>query len=160
RGSVGSVATLVEAERVASDIGYPVVIKAAAGGGGRGIALARDRGELRHAYGGTRGAARQLFGKADGYLGRFVADARHLEVQVVRDAYGNALHLGERDCSVQRRNQKLVEEAPSPQVSPEVREHLGAMAVRAAESLDYLGVGTVEFLQHPSGEITFMEING
>ena len=122
--------------------------------------MAHDRGELRRAYADTRAAARQLFGNGDVYLERFVAQARHIEVQIVRDIAGASAHLGERDCSVQRRNQKLIEEAPSPHLTPALRQRLGEMAVRAGEVLDYLGVGTVEFLLHPSGEVTFMEVNG
>jgi acetyl-CoA carboxylase biotin carboxylase subunit len=159
-GSPGTVATLADAEQLANDIGYPLVIKAAAGGGGRGIAIAKDRGELRTAYADTRATARQLFGNGDVYLERFVPQARHVEVQIVRDLAGAAIHLGERDCSVQRRNQKLIEEAPSPHLTTAQRQHVGDLAVRAAEALDYLGVGTVEFLLHPSGELTFMEVNG
>ncbi len=159
-GSPGAVATLADAERLGNEIGYPLVIKAAAGGGGRGIAMARTRAELRQAYADTRAAARQLFGNGDVYLERFVGQARHVEVQIVRDNAGAAVHLGERDCSVQRRNQKLIEEAPSPQLTAATRQRLGELAVRAAEELDYLGVGTVEFLLHPNGEVTFMEVNG
>jgi acetyl-CoA carboxylase biotin carboxylase subunit len=159
-GSPGAVTTLADAERLAAEIGYPLVIKAAAGGGGRGIALVRSRGELRQAYTDTRAASRKLFGNGDVYLERFVTQARHIEVQIVRDNAGATVHLGERDCSVQRRNQKLIEEAPSPQLTLPMRQRLGEMAVRAAEELDYLGVGTVEFLLHPDGEMTFMEVNG
>jgi acetyl-CoA carboxylase biotin carboxylase subunit len=159
-GSPDTVSTLADAERLAAEIGYPLVIKATAGGGGRGISVAHDRSQLRRAYADTRAAARQLFGNGDVYLERFITRARHIEVQIVRDIAGTAVHLGERDCSVQRRNQKLIEEAPSPHLTAPLRQRLGEMAVNAAEVLDYLGVGTVEFLLHPDGEVTFMEVNG
>ena len=159
-GSPGTVATLADAAQLATEIGFPLVIKAAAGGGGRGITVVNDRADLRAAYADTRATARQLFGNGDVYLERFVAQARHIEVQIVRDSTGAAVHLGERDCSVQRRNQKLIEEAPSPHLTARQRQELGELATQAAEALDYLGVGTVEFLLPPSGEPTFMEVNG
>jgi acetyl-CoA carboxylase, biotin carboxylase subunit len=158
-GSDGAVPSLAEAELIANEIGYPVIVKAAAGGGGRGIEVARDRPELREVYRRTTAFARQVFGNGDVYLERFVPVARHVEVQLLGDASGTVVHLGERDCSLQRRNQKLVEEAPSPFLPASVRARLGELAVAGARHIGYTGAGTMEFLVDPDGEPTFMEIN-
>ncbi|MFD7668952.1 acetyl/propionyl/methylcrotonyl-CoA carboxylase subunit alpha [Streptomyces sp. NPDC059788] len=158
-GSDGPVTDPSDAEEVAERIGYPVIVKAAAGGGGRGIESARDRGELREVFRRTTAFARQVFGNGEVYLERLVPEPRHVEVQLLADAHGTVLHLGERDCSLQRRNQKLVEEAPSPLLSEEVRRRLGAYAVAGARHVGYTGAGTMEFLLHPGGDVTFMEIN-
>jgi acetyl-CoA carboxylase biotin carboxylase subunit len=159
-GSDGSVPTLAEAEAIAADIGYPVVVKAAAGGGGRGIEVAPDRGALSDVYRRTTAFARQAFGNGDVYLERFLPAARHVEVQLLADHTGTVVHLGERDCSLQRRNQKLVEEAPAPGLGAALRARLGDYAVAGARAVDYTGAGTMEFLIDPAGEVTFMEING
>lgn len=159
-GGEGVLPTLGEAEAVAAEIGYPVVVKAAAGGGGKGIAVADSRAELQDAYRTTTATARSLFGNGDVYLERYVPAARHVEVQLLCDQAGNVLHLGERDCSLQRRKQKLVEEAPSPGLRPDVREQIYEYAVTGARSLNYSGAGTMEFLVDPAGGVTFMEING
>ncbi len=159
-GSDGTVPTLADADEVAGRIGYPVVVKAAAGGGGRGIEVARSAAELPEVYRRTTALARQIFGNGDVYVERYLPAARHVEVQILCDHAGNAVHLGERDCSLQRRNQKLVEEAPSPALPPGVRAALGEYAIAGAKALGYAGVGTMEFLVDPSGGVTFMEING
>ncbi|MER6830055.1 acetyl-CoA carboxylase biotin carboxylase subunit [Streptosporangium sp. NPDC000563] len=158
-GSDGAVSSAAEAERIGSEIGYPVIVKAVAGGGGRGIEVARDRAELRDVYRRTTALARRMFGDGDVYIERFVPVARHVEVQLLGDSAGTVVHLGERDCSLQRRNQKLVEEAPSPALSEEARGRLGEYAVAGARHVGYTGAGTMEFLVGPTGEATFMEIN-
>jgi geranyl-CoA carboxylase alpha subunit len=140
-------------------IGFPVMVKAAAGGGGRGMRLVGDPGLLAQALSGARSEAKNAFGSDELILEKAVADARHVEIQVFGDAAGNMLHLGERDCSLQRRHQKLVEEAPSPAVSPELRARMGAAAVAAAQAVGYRGAGTVEFLLAPDGEFYFLEMN-
>jgi acetyl-CoA carboxylase biotin carboxylase subunit len=158
-GSDGAVPTLAAAERVAADIGYPVVVKAAAGGGGRGIEVAAQPSDLARVYRATTAYARQIFGNGDVYIERFLPAARHIEVQVLCDGASHAVHLGERDCSLQRRNQKLVEESPSPGLPDEVRRRLGEYAVTAAKHVGYTGAGTMEFLVGPDHSVTFMEIN-
>ncbi|MEV4159844.1 acetyl-CoA carboxylase biotin carboxylase subunit [Nonomuraea dietziae] len=158
-GSEGAVGSPAEAESLGEEIGYPVIVKAAAGGGGRGIEVARDRAELREAFRRTTALAQQVFGDGSVYMERFVPAARHVEVQLLGDDSGTVVHLGERDCSLQRRNQKLIEEAPSPLLPDQVREALGAYAVTGAARVGYTGAGTMEFLVDPSGAATFMEIN-
>jgi geranyl-CoA carboxylase alpha subunit len=148
-------AMLREAER----IGFPVMIKAVAGGGGRGMRLVADAGDFPDALRSARSEAKAAFGDAAVILERAIADPRHVEIQVFGDRYGNAVHLGERDCSVQRRHQKLVEEAPSPAVSPDLRAKMGAVAVAAVKSLAYEGAGTLEFLLDREGHFYFMEMN-
>src|ERR1019366_5723263 len=130
-----------------------------AGGGGRGMRLVADAAAFPDALRGARAEAQGAFGDATLILERAIIDPRHIEVQVFGDAHGNAIHLGERDCSVQRRHQKLIEEAPSPAVSPELRARMGAIAVNAIKSLRYEGAGTLEFLLDKSGEFYFMEMN-
>ncbi|WP_067813957.1 acetyl-CoA carboxylase biotin carboxylase subunit [Actinomadura kijaniata] len=159
-GSDGAVAGAAEALEVAAAVGYPVLVKAVAGGGGRGIAVARDDPELRRVYRETTAFARTAFGNGDVYLERLLPSARHVEVQLLCDAHGTFLHLGERDCSLQRRRQKLIEEAPAPALPPGLADRIGAYAVTAAQALDYRGLGTVEFLVDGSGDPTFMEVNG
>ncbi|MFI6295230.1 acetyl/propionyl/methylcrotonyl-CoA carboxylase subunit alpha [Nonomuraea sp. NPDC050790] len=158
-GSDGAVPSLADAEKVAAEIGYPVIVKAAAGGGGRGIAVARDLAELREVYRATTALAQQVFGDGSVYVERFVPAARHVEVQLLGDDSGSVIHLGERDCSLQRRNQKLVEEAPSPLLPEDLRRRLGAHAVAGARHVGYTGAGTMEFLVDADGNATFMEIN-
>ena len=140
-------------------IGFPLMVKAAAGGGGRGMRLVREAGALIEAIRSARSEATQAFGNGELLLERAIEGARHVEVQVFADAHGNAVHLGERDCSIQRRHQKLVEESPSPAVDADLRARLGAVAVQAARAIGYRGAGTIEFLLAPSGEFYFMEMN-
>jgi geranyl-CoA carboxylase alpha subunit len=146
---------LVEANK----IGFPVMIKAVAGGGGRGMRLVADAAAFPDALRSARSEAQGAFGDPTVILERAIVDPRHIEIQVFGDRYGNAIHLGERDCSVQRRHQKLIEEAPSPKVTPELRARMGAVAVSAVKSIGYEGAGTLEFLLDESGEFYFMEMN-
>ena len=143
----------------AGKIGFPVMIKAVAGGGGRGMRLVADATAFADALRSARSEAKSAFGDPTVILERAIVDPRHIEIQVFGDAHGNAIHLGERDCSVQRRHQKLIEEAPSPAVTPELRARMGAIAVNAIKSLRYEGAGTLEFLLDSSGEFYFMEMN-
>jgi len=158
-GTVEPVGTEGEGKRVAAEIGYPVVVKATAGGGGRGITVAAEPADFAAAYRATRQHAQAVFGDSSVYVERYLTGARHVEVQVLADAYGNAVHLGERDCSVQRRHQKLLEEAPSSRLDPEQREALGALAVRGTLAVGYTGAGTLEFLLDAQGRSWFMEMN-
>ena len=143
----------------AGKVGFPVMIKAVAGGGGRGMRLVADASAFPDALRSARSEAKSAFGDATVILERAIVDPRHIEIQVFGDGFGNAVHLGERDCSVQRRHQKLIEEAPSPVVSPELRARMGAIAVNAIKSMCYEGAGTLEFLLDTSGEFYFMEMN-
>src|SRR3954453_10696942 len=143
----------------ANKIGFPVMIKAVAGGGGRGMRLVADAEAFPDALRGARSEARSAFGDASVILERAIVDPRHIEIQVFGDRHGNAIHLGERDCSVQRRHQKLIEEAPSPAVTPELRARMGAVAVAAVKSIGYEGVGTLEFLLDQAGAFYFREMN-
>jgi geranyl-CoA carboxylase alpha subunit len=143
----------------AEKIGFPVMIKAVAGGGGRGMRLVADAAAFPDALRSARSEAQGAFGDAAVILERAISNPRHIEIQVFGDAFGNAIHLGERDCSVQRRHQKLIEEAPSPAVTPELRARMGAIAVNAIKSIGYEGAGTLEFLLDSSGEFYFMEMN-
>jgi len=140
-------------------IGFPLMVKAASGGGGRGMRLVNDRGDLANALARARSEAASAFGDDDLILERAVADARHIEFQVFADRHGNVIHLGERDCSIQRRHQKVIEETPSPAVSTELRARMGDAAVAAARAIGYVGAGTVEFLLDPSGNFYFLEMN-
>lgn len=158
-GSDGPLTQPRAAAAVAGEIGYPVVLKAAAGGGGRGIAVVHGEAELAAALDATRKAARSLFGDDRVYLEKFLPGARHVEVQVLADAHGHVVHLGERDCSVQRRRQKLVEESPSPGLAAPLRDELCQAAVSAARGTGFSGVGTVEFLLSTTGEAYFIEMN-
>ncbi|MFP2896226.1 acetyl/propionyl/methylcrotonyl-CoA carboxylase subunit alpha [Corallococcus sp. 4LFB] len=140
-------------------IGFPLMVKAAAGGGGRGMRLVRDAGALLDAIRSARSEATNAFGSGELILERAIEGARHVEVQVFADEHGGAVHLGERDCSVQRRHQKVIEESPSPAVTPELRERMGAVAVQAIRAIGYRGAGTIEFLLAPNGDFFFMEMN-
>jgi acetyl-CoA carboxylase biotin carboxylase subunit len=158
-GSEGLVMSDREAFRIARKIGYPVMIKATAGGGGRGMRLVREESELTKLFLAAQGEAEAAFGNPGVYLEKFIERPRHIEFQILADSYGNAIHLGERDCSIQRRHQKLLEEAPSPALTPELREKMGMAAVMAAKSINYVGAGTIEFLLDASGAFYFMEMN-
>jgi acetyl-CoA/propionyl-CoA carboxylase biotin carboxyl carrier protein len=158
-GGTEPVATVEEARRIAEEIGYPVAIKAAAGGGGKGIRAVGAAGELEAAYASARREGAAYFGDDAVYLERYLDDPRHIEVQVLADAHGSVIHLGERDCTIQRRHQKIVEETPSPAVSPELRERIGAIAVDAARAVGYTGAGTVEGLLAADGSWYFLEMN-
>ena len=148
-------AALSEAER----IGYPVIIKASAGGGGRGMRVVRGKDELPAHFATARAEAQQAFGVPDVYLERFIERPRHIEFQVMGDKHGHVMHLGERECSIQRRHQKLIEESPSTALNPERRAELGAQVVRALEGIGYCGAGTVEFLMDETGAFYFIEMN-
>jgi acetyl-CoA carboxylase biotin carboxylase subunit len=158
-GSDGLLMSDREAEAIAQKIGYPVMIKATAGGGGRGMRLVQDETELTKLFLAAQGEAEAAFGNPGVYLEKFVSRPRHIEFQILADSYGNVIHLGERDCSIQRRHQKLLEEAPSPSLTPELRQKMGTAAVMAAKSINYVGAGTVEFLLDSSGAFYFMEMN-
>lgn len=158
-GTEGVIEDIDEAARIAREIGYPVIVKARAGGGGKGMRVVYDEDQLQRAVTLASQEAEVNFGNAGVYLEKFLIEPRHIEIQILADQHGNVIHLGERDCSIQRRYQKLVEEAPSPAVSPELRERMGQAAVAAAQSVQYTGVGTIEFLLDQSGEFYFMEMN-
>ncbi len=158
-GSGGLLADDREALSIARDIGYPVMIKATAGGGGRGMRLVKEASELPKLFSAAQGEADAAFGNPGVYLEKFIEKPRHIEIQILADNYGNVIHLGERDCSIQRRHQKLLEEAPSPALSQKLRDQMGHAAIAAAKSINYTGAGTVEFLLDKSGKFYFMEMN-
>jgi acetyl-CoA carboxylase, biotin carboxylase subunit len=158
-GSQGLVEDETVALREAKRIGYPVMIKATAGGGGRGMRIAWNDTELLNAYQTARAEAEVAFRNSGVYLERYIANPRHIEIQVLGDSQGNVIHLGERECSVQRRHQKLIEESPSPAVSPELRAEMGRIAVEACRRIGYTNAGTIEFLLDESGQFYFMEMN-
>jgi acetyl-CoA carboxylase biotin carboxylase subunit len=158
-GSEGVVSDFHQARETAGEVGYPVMIKAVAGGGGRGMRLVREEANLETAYEMARAEAEIGFNNPDLYIEKLVENPRHIEVQILADAFGNAIHLGERDCSIQRRHQKLIEESPSVVVTPDMRKKIGAAAVKAAKAVDYESAGTVEFLMDQQGNFYFMEMN-
>jgi acetyl-CoA carboxylase, biotin carboxylase subunit len=158
-GSDGLVEDLNEAVMLARDIGYPIIIKATAGGGGKGIRIAEDEESLVKQITNAQQEAQKAFGNAGVYLEKYLTGMKHVEIQIIADKHGNAVHLGERDCSVQRRRQKLVEEAPCPVLSEEVRSRMGEAAVRAAKAVNYSGAGTLEFLLGQDDQFYFMEMN-
>ncbi|HVV33348.1 MAG TPA: acetyl-CoA carboxylase biotin carboxylase subunit [Vitreimonas sp.] len=157
-GSDGGLPNEAEAKAVAKKIGYPVLIKAAAGGGGRGMKVARSEEELAEAFSTARAEAKAAFGNDEVYMEKYLTHPRHIEIQVVADSHGNVIHLGERDCSLQRRHQKILEEAPSPALNAEDRARIGTITADAIRKLGYLGVGTVEYL-YEDGEFYFIEMN-
>jgi len=157
-GSEGGVASNEEARRLARDIGFPVLIKAAAGGGGRGMKVARSEAQLAEALSTARAEAKAAFGDDAVYLEKFLGAPRHIEIQVLGDGKGGAVHLGERDCSLQRRHQKVLEESPSPALNAEARAKIGETVAKAMRELKYLSAGTVEFL-YENGEFYFIEMN-
>jgi acetyl-CoA carboxylase biotin carboxylase subunit len=159
-GSTGIVASEQDGLEIAEKIGFPVIIKATAGGGGKGIRVARTREDFVKGLNMTQKEAAAAFGNPGVYIEKFVEDFRHIEIQVLADSHGNAIHLGERDCSIQRRMQKLVEEAPSPALSAELRAEMGEAAVKAAQAVNYRGAGTVEFIFDVENQkFYFMEMN-
>jgi acetyl-CoA carboxylase biotin carboxylase subunit len=157
-GSEGAVSDDAEALKVAAGIGYPVLVKAAAGGGGRGMKVARTAADLVEAVATAKSEAKAAFGDDAVYLEKYLEKPRHIEIQVLGDGRGRAIHLGERDCSLQRRHQKIWEEGPSPALNPEQRDHIGGVVARAMAELGYAGVGTIEFL-YENGEFYFIEMN-
>ena len=158
-GSAGVLKGPAEAVAEADRIGYPVILKAAAGGGGRGMKIVRGHDAVATAFTTASAEAASAFGNGDMYIERYVEKPRHIEIQIVADEHGKVLHLGERECSVQRRHQKLIEESPSPAVSPELRRRMGEVSVRAMERIRYNNLGTIEYLLDERGEFYFMEMN-
>ncbi len=158
-GSDGVVRNVKEAKAFADKVGYPIMLKASAGGGGRGMRLVHEEAELQNGFTTAQGEAEAAFSNGDLYLEKFVENPRHIEVQILADMHGNVVHLGERECSLQRRHQKLVEESPSAVVDEALREKMGATALKAAKAVGYVGVGTVEFLLDKNRDFYFMEMN-
>ena len=158
-GTAKGLRSAKEAEEVAVKLGFPVMLKAAAGGGGKGMRLIENVGDLPSAFETARSEASRAFGDDEVYLEKAIVNPRHIEMQILSDEHGNTVYLGERDCSIQRRHQKVIEEAPSPAVSPEMRRHMGQIAVRAAQAVEYTNAGTIEFLVDQEGNFYFLEMN-
>jgi acetyl-CoA carboxylase biotin carboxylase subunit len=158
-GSEGELRGVDEAIELARSIGYPVLLKPSAGGGGRGMRVANDDAELLKGYPIARAEAEGAFGNGGLLLEKYLPDIRHIEIQILADSYGHAIHLGERDCSSQRRHQKIVEEAPSPVITPRLRKRMGADALRGIRAIGYVNAGTLEFLLDPQGNYYFIEMN-
>ncbi|HXG00688.1 MAG TPA: biotin carboxylase N-terminal domain-containing protein, partial [Bacteroidota bacterium] len=158
-GSDGVVPDVDAAKKVAAEIGYPVIIKAVAGGGGRGMRIVREETEMENAFKTAQHEAEQGFGNPAVYVEKFVEQPRHIEIQVFGDQHGNVIHFGERDCSVQRRHQKLIEESPSPFVDEKLRQKMGEAAVKGCKAVNYEGAGTIEFLVDKDKNFYFMEMN-
>lgn len=158
-GSVGLVDNIQEGIEIAKNIGYPVILKATAGGGGKGMRIVWKDEEFENAWDSARQEAGASFGNDGIYLEKFIEDPRHIEIQVIGDQYGTVCHLSERDCSIQRRHQKLVEEAPSPFITPDLRKRMGDAAIKGAKAVNYEGAGTIEFLVDKHGDFYFMEMN-
>ncbi len=158
-GSDGVVNTYEDAKKVADDIGYPLIIKASAGGGGRGMRVVESEKTFKQAYNTCQNEASTVFNNPEVYIEKFVEQPRHIEIQILGDQHGNVIHLGERECSLQRRHQKLLEEAPSPVATPELREKMGEAAVKAGQAINYEGAGTIEFLVDKDLNFYFMEMN-
>jgi len=158
-GSDGVVSDVEEAARIADEIGYPVMVKASAGGGGKGMRVVPDAESFERLFQAAQTEAKAAFGDDDIYLEKCIVAPRHIEFQIFGDSHGRVVHLGERDCSIQRRHQKLIEESPSPALTPEMRKEMGDAAVLAAKGIDYVGAGTVEFLLDSDGSFYFIEMN-
>ncbi|MFY7827358.1 MAG: acetyl-CoA carboxylase biotin carboxylase subunit [Flectobacillus sp.] len=158
-GSEGLIDTVEDAKRIAKDIVYPVIIKATAGGGGRGMRIIRHEDEFEKLWNDAKMEAANAFGNDGIYMEKYVEEPRHIEIQVVGDQFGKVCHLSERDCSIQRRHQKLCEETPSPALTPELRERMGEAAIKGASAIKYEGAGTIEFLVDKHGDFYFMEMN-
>jgi len=157
-GSDGGVPTLADAQRIGEEIGYPVIIKATAGGGGRGMKVAQSAADMEQAFHSARAEGKAAFGNDEVYIEKYLTTPRHIEIQVFGDGKGNAVHLGERDCSLQRRHQKVFEEAPGPSITPELRAQIGKVCADAVAKIDYIGAGTIEFL-FENDEFYFIEMN-
>ncbi|GAA5520780.1 acetyl-CoA carboxylase biotin carboxylase subunit [Aliifodinibius salicampi] len=158
-GSEGLIESVEEAKEICDEIGYPVIIKASSGGGGRGMRVVHEKENLQQNYNMCKSEAETAFDDPAVYIEKFVQDPHHVEIQVLGDQHGNVIHLGERDCSLQRRHQKILEESPSPLMTPELREEMGQAAIDAAKAVDYEGAGTVEFLVDKDRKFYFMEMN-
>lgn len=158
-GSDGIVTNVEDAKRIASEFGYPVLIKASAGGGGKGMRVVLEESEIENSFTMATNEALNAFGNGDVYVEKFVENPRHIEIQVLGDQFGNVVSLGERDCTIQRRHQKLIEETPSLFITDEIREAMGAAAVKGAKSVNYEGAGTVEFIVDKNKNFYFMEMN-
>ncbi len=158
-GSDGIVDTVEEAEKIAEKIGYPVLIKAVAGGGGRGMRRAFDKEELKSSFHAAKAEAMSCFGNDDMYMEKLIINPKHIEFQILADSFGNVIHLGERDCSIQRKNQKMIEESPSKAITNELRSEMGAIAVKAATAAGYQNAGTIEFVLDKDGHYYFIEMN-
>ncbi|MBO6621309.1 MAG: acetyl-CoA carboxylase biotin carboxylase subunit [Balneola sp.] len=158
-GSDGVVDTYEEAKKVCAEIGFPVIIKASAGGGGRGMRVVEEEGKLKQNFEMCRQEASTAFNNPEVYIERFVQNPHHVEIQIMADSHGNVIHLGERDCSLQRRHQKVLEESPSPLMTPELRKRMGEASISAAKAVDYEGAGTVEYLVDDNENFYFMEMN-
>ncbi|AUM97373.1 acetyl-CoA carboxylase biotin carboxylase subunit [Clostridium sporogenes] len=158
-GSNGVIHNEEEALNIAEEIGYPVVVKASAGGGGRGIRIVHSKENMIKAFNTAKSEAKGAFGDDSMYVEKFIKNPRHIEFQILGDNYGNIIHLGERDCSLQRRNQKVLEEAPSPRMNEELRKRMGDVAIKAAKAVEYKNAGTIEFLLDEDGSFYFMEMN-
>jgi acetyl-CoA carboxylase biotin carboxylase subunit len=158
-GTPGPVEDVEEALDFAKEIGFPVIIKAAAGGGGKGMRVAKDADDFARSFQLARSEALSAFGNGDVYVEKYLMRPRHIEFQIMGDKFGNVIHLGERDCSVQRRHQKLIEESPSPAMTPDLRKRMGDAAVAGAKAIDYVGAGTIEMLLDEDGSFYFMEMN-
>jgi acetyl-CoA carboxylase biotin carboxylase subunit len=158
-GSDGVIESLDEAKQLASEIGYPVIIKASAGGGGKGMRIVWEENDFQKAFQTARTEAEAAFANGDVYIEKYFENPRHIEIQVMGDQHGNVYHYGERDCSVQRRHQKLIEESPSPAVDEELRNRMGEAAIKGAKSVNYEGAGTIEFLLDKNKNFYFMEMN-
>lgn len=158
-GSLKGVAEVAQAERIASEVGYPIMLKASAGGGGKGMRIVKNPEELHQAFRTARSEAESYFGNPEIFIEKLIQRPRHIEVQILADNYGNVIHLGERECSIQRRYQKLIEESPSPAIDSETRQRIGEAAVRAAKAANYRNAGTVEFIMDQDGNFYFLEMN-
>src|SRR5690606_2041006 len=158
-GNDEPISDIAEASKIAKQIGFPVIIKAAFGGGGRGMRIVKKEEEFKELYEAATNEAKKYFGRGETFIEKYVENPRHIEIQIIADKYGNVLHLGERDCSIQRRHQKVIEIAPSPLLSDSARRELYRIATKAMFKLGYESVGTVEFLLDPDDNIYFIEMN-